>query len=755
MEKQLVKALKNNKLQKNIDISSVNFEDVNGKLITLNEGQILFREGANAEYVYLVISGEINLLKKKLLGKSKSLIYAEGTYFGYDELRDETARTSTAVALRDTYLIALDKDEIDALIAQAPQFEANLNDEDDEVVVVSQQAEPQKNEHAYKDLEAGEYDQFRPGGSVEKTISEEDEDELETLAKEIGKEEFDRFDQDDEEDEIARFKRQMEEGVFDEPDELPDEDVEIDDLGTEDGSEQPAEELTDEPEAEQPDEVSIEDIYNESFEDEELEQPEFEDDGGVEESADEVDDEPDEELEESAEDGHIDDFDREEEEYGGGVQSTVGFGDAVSLNIDEPGEEPVPYRPEELEPPYVQDDEDTEDEDELSAAQLRMIIEAAEKVNSNIEIDAVLKNIVDTAVELTNADRGTLYLIDKENHELWSKVLVGNEIKEIKMKAGKGIAGWVAQSGEVVNLSDAQSDERFNDEVDKESGYHTKSMMCFPIKNKDANVVGVLQLLNSKNGRFSDKDEALLNAVSLQAAMALENAELVEKLLQTERHSSLGKMVNFLISDIKKPVLVSRRYTEHLKGKELPEDAVNVVNMLMEQIEHVADIVQSTQSYVEGKPVLRSHVANLNDILEDYLIKIDNVVQNNLCVIVRDFSDNVKVKIDAREFYQCFYHIVKNACESMKPGGGNIYISTERIGDEIRIAIKDEGEGIPDAIQSKIFEPFMSHGKVEGTGLGLAITKRIIEAHGGTIDFKSSIDSGTTFYIMLPVATGF
>ncbi|KAB2842017.1 MAG: GAF domain-containing protein, partial [Melioribacteraceae bacterium] len=179
--------------------------------------------------------------------------------------------------------------------------------------------------------------------------------------------------------------------------------------------------------------------------------------------------------------------------------------------------------------------ESSTEDGHMTADQLMMINKAAQLVNSNIKLDDVLSNIVDVATNLTNADRGTLYLVDKEKNELWSKVAMGNELKQIRLTIGEGIAGWVAKSGEIVNIQDVKSDSRFKADYDKSSGYQTKTMLCFPIKNKEEEIVGVVQLLNSKNGKFSALDETFLSALSIHAALALENANLVEKLLQTER----------------------------------------------------------------------------------------------------------------------------------------------------------------------------------------------------------------------------
>jgi signal transduction histidine kinase len=383
-----------------------------------------------------------------------------------------------------------------------------------------------------------------------------------------------------------------------------------------------------------------------------------------------------------------------------------------------------------------------------------MLIKAAEIVNSNIKIDDALTNVVDVACNLLNADRGTLYFVDQGRNELWSKVAVGEDVKEIRLKMGEGIAGWVAESGETVNIENVQEDERFNRTYDAESGYQTKSMLCYPIKNKLGIIVGVLQLLNSSSGEFSKMDEELLEALSIHIALALENATLVEKLLHGERISSLGKMANFLIQDIKKPILVSKRYADHLKEKDLPPDVKQVLEMMTDQLNHVADLVQTTSNYSEGTSGLRTVPSSVNDALNDYINRLDSYVRTRNSQITKEFDTDATVKIDQKEFFQAFHHIIKNACDAM-PEGGTIFVQTVLNESSVQILIKDNGLGIPDGLQEKIFEPFMTYGKKEGTGLGLSITKKIIEDHGGTIKVESQLGEGTTILIGLPLANSF
>ena len=126
MDSQIFLALKNNKLLKNIDLTKINLGQIKGNLLTVQEGEIIYREGHPSDAIFLVVGGEINLLKKKLLGKTKSLIFNDNDFFGDEEYLEGTKRTSTTVALKDSYIIKLSKTEIDNLCEQDNTILDNL-----------------------------------------------------------------------------------------------------------------------------------------------------------------------------------------------------------------------------------------------------------------------------------------------------------------------------------------------------------------------------------------------------------------------------------------------------------------------------------------------------------------------------------------------------------------------------------------------------------------------------------------------------
>ena len=159
-------------------------------------------------------------------------------------------------------------------------------------------------------------------------------------------------------------------------------------------------------------------------------------------------------------------------------------------------------------------------------ARFQAIREIGTALGSTFDLDQLLTLILDKITGVMEADRSTLYLLDEERQELWSKVIQGDRMQEIRLPVGEGIAGWVARTGEIVNIRHAYEDPRFNPEWDQLTGYTTRSILCAPMKNHEGKTTGVIQVLNRRTGYFSDDDQSLLAALASQAAISIENSRL-------------------------------------------------------------------------------------------------------------------------------------------------------------------------------------------------------------------------------------
>lgn len=154
-----------------------------------------------------------------------------------------------------------------------------------------------------------------------------------------------------------------------------------------------------------------------------------------------------------------------------------------------------------------------------------VLLNVARKMHSERDVDRLLRYVPQVVTEMTDSERCTIFLIDREKNELWSRVATDVE-GEIRLQVGVGIVGHVAETGQVLNIDDPYSDDRFNREIDQVTGFTTRNLLSVPLKNFTGEVVGVCQLLNKRSGPFGKEDEDLLELLGSQAAVALEGARL-------------------------------------------------------------------------------------------------------------------------------------------------------------------------------------------------------------------------------------
>ncbi|MBI5417376.1 SpoIIE family protein phosphatase [Candidatus Poribacteria bacterium] len=162
--------------------------------------------------------------------------------------------------------------------------------------------------------------------------------------------------------------------------------------------------------------------------------------------------------------------------------------------------------------------------------QMKMELDVLNRVGkalgSVFNLDDLLNMIMGKITEIMQADRSTLYILDKEKNILWSKIAQGTV--EIRLQLGQGIAGTVGETGKTINIPDAYKDPRFNQATDKKTGYRTRSMLTMPMRNREGEITGVIQVLNKKKGVFKKSDEELGMVLGTQISMAIENVRLYE-----------------------------------------------------------------------------------------------------------------------------------------------------------------------------------------------------------------------------------
>jgi len=185
-------------------------------------------------------------------------------------------------------------------------------------------------------------------------------------------------------------------------------------------------------------------------------------------------------------------------------------------------------------------------------AEAELLLGISKSMSAMNSLDAVLKILVETATSKLNAERGSLFLIDHNTNELYSRVAMGNFMREIRILNTSGVAGYVFTKGEGVIIPDAYADPRFNRNIDEQTGFVTRNILCVPIKTARGETMAVAQVLNKKKGRFNQHDLRLLQAMMEQGAMALQSLQFIEQ-METIRKQELEfiNVVSEMTSDIK------------------------------------------------------------------------------------------------------------------------------------------------------------------------------------------------------------
>lgn len=163
-----------------------------------------------------------------------------------------------------------------------------------------------------------------------------------------------------------------------------------------------------------------------------------------------------------------------------------------------------------------------------------VLLAVGQLLGREIALDDLVRMLVDRIVISMNAERGTLYLLDAARKELFSKAAHLPELQEIRLKLGQGIAGHVASTGEILNVSSTHREMRFFSEIDRLTGFTSRSILAAPLKDRQGRIFGVVQVLNKKGGTFTRQDESTLLTLVDQAALALEATSLYHELRRAE-----------------------------------------------------------------------------------------------------------------------------------------------------------------------------------------------------------------------------
>jgi len=404
-----------------------------------------------------------------------------------------------------------------------------------------------------------------------------------------------------------------------------------------------------------------------------------------------------------------------------------------------------------------------------SLKEIDTLVQLSSTINSSLDIAEVLKIAMRFVEDLMDAEGSSIFEVDDAKNELFFRVVRGEgacKAKEIRMKMGEGVVGWVASSCEPVIVSDTEKDKRFSTKVDSITGFKTKSIIALPIKNK-GRLIGVLEVLNKRGGGpFTQEDLNLLTIAVNQIGIAVVNAKLYERLqekfsltrdelkktqeqlLRSERLAALGQFSQGVAHEVRNPVMSIGGFARRLKEKHADERTVAYADIILKETARLEKMVKDIERYASmPEPVIQP--VKLSALLQSALdIWEEEHAADNLRIKLQTILEDPTISADEAQLTQAVVKLLDNSAEAM-PEGGTIFISTCWEDNYLAISVKDEGSGIDAEDLPHIFDPFFT-AKPQGSGLGLTTVNRIVRDHGGEVKVSSRPGAGTEIKLYIP-----
>ncbi|MDY6820456.1 MAG: GAF domain-containing sensor histidine kinase [Deferribacterota bacterium] len=375
-----------------------------------------------------------------------------------------------------------------------------------------------------------------------------------------------------------------------------------------------------------------------------------------------------------------------------------------------------------------------------------IILEISELLNKEISLDSLLAKIIKITKSYIKAKRISIMKVEGDYLELIANVGFSIDKENAKVKIGESISGKVAEKGEPIVVNNAK-------EVRYDLGYTTRSYMSIPVKTKEK-LIGVLNITDKPGDYFTEDDIFLAKFIGNQCALAIERSYLYNELLEKERLSTIGKLTNTIVHDIKNMLnvisinleLLESDLCENINNKKYGQE--DYLKNVKNELDIIRGYVEDILEYSKKDITINEEVIDLGELIyatkKEFQVLID---ENELRFIV-DIRNKCKIKADKRKFYRVIFNLVNNSIKATE-GIGNIRITLYISKDWVYIVIFDNGRGIDSVHLNDLFTPFVSYSG-SGTGLGLAISKEIITEHGGDIKVFSKKNRYTYFQIKLP-----
>ncbi|MCK5861299.1 MAG: GAF domain-containing protein [Candidatus Hydrogenedentes bacterium] len=376
------------------------------------------------------------------------------------------------------------------------------------------------------------------------------------------------------------------------------------------------------------------------------------------------------------------------------------------------------------------------------------------------DLDTLLERISEEGRAVARAEAASVILYDEVTDELYFRVALGDSgdqetlKREIRLKPGQGIAGAAAQERITIHVPDVKTDSRFYGNADEMTQFQTRNILAVPMIERDR-LIGVLELVNKLDGEaFSPLDQYVMEMFGAVAASAVVNARLIEEQIRTTRLAAIGQAIAGLTHHIKN-ILTGLSSSAELIEMGLDSGNTELVKntwpVLRRSTHRISNFVQDLLLYAKPRKPLIEKCDVQRIIVDACETMRDLFNRKNIEVEIQVPANIGPVYADPDALYRCLMNLVTNAADAVPDTNGRINITAERAEEKcLKIAVSDNGPGIPQDMHENIFEIFFSTKGTHGTGLGLACARKIVQEHGGVLVLLKQ-ECGACFEITLPI----
>ena len=397
---------------------------------------------------------------------------------------------------------------------------------------------------------------------------------------------------------------------------------------------------------------------------------------------------------------------------------------------------------------------------------LKHLTQIGRELSAAADLDQALQSILSAASDLTGSETASILGLDEESNSLRFLALspqFQKTLANVSVPLDKSIAGMAFTQKKSAAVNDISKSPVHYKNADQASGFQTRSMLVAPILFRSESV-GVIEVLNKIDGTDYTGDEAaILETLASQAAIAVQNAHL-QKLLEKNQVDAtrLDKMKSDFVAitshELRTPlglIIGHSTFLRELVGEEYRDQLDAIIKSAM-RLKEIIENMSSVDNFQSGMAVVRQRSVSVRRLILDAVVSYRQDVEAKKISLKLDLTDSdLAIEGDGEKIGIAITNLIKNAVVFTNEGG-HVFILSEQVPGYVKVAVVDDGIGIPLKDLPHIFDRFYqveSHltRKHGGMGLGLSVAKMMVEMHGGRLWAESSEGKGSIFTMLLPL----